>query len=169
MERFREALQKCDLHDLGFVGDPFTWRNNHRNAMTYTKLRLDRIVANSAWRNKFPLVRVINGDPRHSDHCPIIVDPGDTERIRWMKPLETMRKFEARWLEEFDCGARVSEAWEKALHAGEVSLLEIQRNVLKKLLEWDWEVLGSLKKRIKNAQRELERCHRQPITQEQVD
>jgi hypothetical protein len=24
MDRFREALNDCDLSDLGFVGDPFT-------------------------------------------------------------------------------------------------------------------------------------------------
>lgn len=67
-----------------------------------TRERLDRAVANSAWRARFPLVRVINGDPRHSDHRPIIVEPGAKVKTQWKMPLEVMWKFEARWLEE--CG-----------------------------------------------------------------
>jgi hypothetical protein len=27
MDSFRDALQVCELADLGFEGDPFTWRN----------------------------------------------------------------------------------------------------------------------------------------------
>jgi hypothetical protein len=96
MAKFRETLQDCGLHDLGFVGDAFTWRNHHHSAGSYTKERLDSVVANSDWCACFPLVHVINGDPRHSDHWPIIVDPGAKEKIQWEKPLEVMRKFEAR-------------------------------------------------------------------------
>jgi hypothetical protein len=107
MAKFREALEDCDLHDLGFVGDAFRWRNHHHRAASYTKERLDRAVANSAWCARFPLVRVINGDPRHSDHRSIIVEPGAKEKTSWRKPLEIMKKFEARWLEEEECAERV--------------------------------------------------------------
>lgn len=41
MEKFRQALEDCQLHDLGYVGDAFTWRNHHRDAASYTKERLD--------------------------------------------------------------------------------------------------------------------------------
>lgn len=61
MLKFREVLEECDLHDLSYVRDAFTWRNRHHNATSYTRERLDRAVANSAWRACFPLVRVING------------------------------------------------------------------------------------------------------------
>ena len=37
MEKFRQALEDCELHDLGFVGDAFTWRNHHHDANRYTK------------------------------------------------------------------------------------------------------------------------------------
>jgi len=84
MEKFRRALDDCGLQDLGFVGDIFTWRNHHHNVAGYIRERLDRAVACGEWRRANPLVRVINGDPRHSDHRPVIVDTGDKED-RWCK------------------------------------------------------------------------------------
>ena len=54
MEAFREALEGCQLEDLGFKGYPFTW-NNKRLGEANTKLRLDRAVATMEWKNKFQL------------------------------------------------------------------------------------------------------------------
>ncbi|KAJ1260516.1 hypothetical protein BS78_10G238300 [Paspalum vaginatum] len=73
MDKFRETLEACNLHDLGFCGDSFTWRNNNRREGGYIRERLDRAVANEEWRNLFPGVQIINGDPRHSDHRPVII------------------------------------------------------------------------------------------------
>jgi hypothetical protein len=61
MQKIHSALEDCDIHDLGFVGDPFTWRNNHHEAARFIKERLDRAIANSAWRDLFPFVRVTMG------------------------------------------------------------------------------------------------------------
>jgi len=169
MEKFRRALEDCDLHDLGFVGDVFTWRNNHHNVGSYTRERLDRALANTAWRCKFPLVRVINGDPRHSDHRPVIVEMGEREIRRWESSRDVLRNFEARWLEEEGCAAKVEEAWDAALHEGTATLLELQGRVLGELWEWDRVVLGELEKRVKKAKRELERCMRWGISQDAVN
>jgi hypothetical protein len=69
MDAFCVALEDCELDDLGFVGDPFTLRNNWRCLRGYIRERLDHAVANVGWRYMFPLFRIINGDPCHSDHC----------------------------------------------------------------------------------------------------
>ncbi|WVZ62142.1 hypothetical protein U9M48_011922 [Paspalum notatum var. saurae] len=169
MEGFRRVLEDCDLHDLGCVGDVFTWRNNHHSVGSYTRERLDRALANTAWRCKFPLVRVINGDPRHSDHRPVIVEVGERELRRWEGPREVLRSFEARWLEEEECAAKVEEAWNLALLDDTTTLLELQGRVLGELWEWDRSVLGELKKRVKNARRELEKCRRRGLSQEALN
>lgn len=83
---------------------------------------------------------------------------------RWERPREVLRKFEARWMEE-ECVARVEEAWGTTL----VSIMELQGKVLAKLWEWDCSVLGALEKRVKNARRELERCRRIGINQQNVN
>ena len=169
MEKFRQTLEDCDFQDLGFVGDAFTWRNHHHIVASYTKERLDRAVANNTWRGRFPLVRVTNGDQRHSDHRPIIVDVGERELRRWEKPLEVMKKFEAKWLEEEECTMKVEESWVAAMEGGNTTLVEVQRKVLEELWDWDRNVLGELEKRISKAKRELEKCRRRSISQDQVN
>jgi hypothetical protein len=58
MDRFKAALEDCELHDLGFVGDVFTWRNKQFREEDYIRERLDRAVANDEWRCRFPLFHV---------------------------------------------------------------------------------------------------------------
>ncbi|KAF5465338.1 hypothetical protein F2P56_015356 [Juglans regia] len=48
MECFREALEDCDLSDMGYVGNKFTWSNN-RGGTEFTKERLDRAFCNPQW------------------------------------------------------------------------------------------------------------------------
>ena len=136
-------------------------------AASYTKERLDRAVANSLWRAKFPLVKVINGDPRHSNHRPNIVEVGKSEGKFDGSPMQNLKKFEAQWLEE-ECTGRVVQAWSNAMDKGVSCVMEIQKKVLQELWEWDRNVLGELEKHISKV-KELERCRRRSISQEQVN
>ncbi|XP_021304035.1 uncharacterized protein LOC110430565 [Sorghum bicolor] len=169
MQKFRLALEDCDLQDLGFFGDPFTWRNNHHVATRYTKERLDRAVANSSWRYMFPMVRVTNGDPRHSDHRPIIIDVGCRQNMDCLQQMQIMPKFEAKWLEEEECEIRVTKAWGIAMEEGCNTMMQMQMKVLGDLWEWDRNILGDLEKRIKKVKSELDTCRRMSISQESVN
>jgi hypothetical protein len=110
LDRFKLALEKCELHDLGFFGDVFTWRNKQMKGSTHVCERLDRDVANGDWWGKFPLVLVKNGDMFRSDHRPVIIL---TEKVQRGKPSrgDTGFKFEASWLKEEECRRVVEEAW----------------------------------------------------------
>jgi len=55
------------------------------------------------------------------------------------------------------------------MEEGELSMVEVQKRMLSDLWIWDREVLGELGRRIKNSRRELERCRRRGINQEQVN
>ena len=51
IEDFREAVVCCELHDMGFVRNPFTRRNKkeaHRNDATFATARLDRVFASAS-------------------------------------------------------------------------------------------------------------------------
>lgn len=65
LDQFQPTLEDCDLMDLGFVIDPFTWCNNSHTSENYVHERLDRAMENGGWHTKFPLFKVINGDPHH--------------------------------------------------------------------------------------------------------
>jgi hypothetical protein len=98
MDWFKEALEYCELDDLRFAGDAFTWRNNHHDPTKYIHERLDRAVASSAWQNRFPAYKVTNGDPRHSDHRPIIIKTHGAESVKRRGPARGMPpRFEAQW------------------------------------------------------------------------
>ncbi|WVZ57425.1 hypothetical protein U9M48_007811 [Paspalum notatum var. saurae] len=169
MQRFQKALEDCNLVDLGFVGDVFTWRNHHHRADRYIKERLDRAVACAEWRRLFPLVQVVNGDPRHSDHRPLIVECGDREPAELFRLRNISPKFEAKWLEEDECNERVLRAWSEAIKSGCTEMLEIQKNILGDLHDWDKSVLGELERRINNTKKELDRYRRARLSQENVN
>ena len=67
MDEFRAALDACNLADLGNVGYPYTW-NNKRPEMDNRKERLDKIVADTSWRNKFQGSVVTHLFSHASDH-----------------------------------------------------------------------------------------------------
>jgi hypothetical protein len=168
MEAFRRALEDAKLSDLGFVGDPFTWRNNWHLAQGYVRERLDRAVANVEWRCLFPLYKIINGDPRHSDHRPVIAILSDQAMARGEVSATPSFRFEAAWLQEEGCTEVVEEAWNRVFEEGLGSVSEGVKGVGASLWRWDKEVLGELKKRIKKVRKALEQCRRAPISQDGV-
>jgi hypothetical protein len=86
MDRFKQALEVFELHDLGFEGDVFTWRNKQTTRNTHIRERLDRAVANFEWLESFPLVHVKNGDPFHSDHRPVVISTEEEHVGRRQNP-----------------------------------------------------------------------------------
>jgi len=123
MDRFREALDDCSLTDLGFIRDPFTWRNNCHNSDNYIRECLDRAVADDAWCSRFSNFRVINGDPRHSDHRPIIVEVNEEMRSN-VRPGGKAFRFEAGWIQEEHCKTIVENAWNLTIGVRAGSVIE---------------------------------------------
>ena len=115
------------------------------------------------------MVRVINGDPRHSDQRPLIVECGEREPTIHGCYRDISIKFEAKWLEEEDCFGRVEEAWNEALELGQVEMVQMQKKILRDLRDWDTNVLGELERRISSIKKELERCRRSRLSQQNVN
>ncbi|XP_040930023.1 uncharacterized protein [Gossypium hirsutum] len=58
MAAFKEALEYCELHDLGFSGQWYTWEKG-RLVDNNIRERLDRGVANTEWWALFPSLGVL--------------------------------------------------------------------------------------------------------------
>jgi hypothetical protein len=170
MDRFKETLEECGLHDLGFTGDPFTWRNNNHDARRYIRERLDRAVATQEWCNKFISYRVEHGDPGHSDHRPIIVHINEDVPVqRSGTSGDAGFRFEASWMEEDMCATVIENAWQRGSAVNGNRVADIMKEVAGDLKHWSRTSLGDLEKRISKLKKEVERCRRKAVTQEEIN
>lgn len=72
MQAFRDVVQRCELHDLGFSGVPYIY-DNRREGRGNVKVCLDRALADDGWRGLFSTAQVFHLSSPRSDHCPILV------------------------------------------------------------------------------------------------
>ena len=105
MQAFRDALNDCNLEDIGFTGDMFTWRRGR------IRERLDRAVANNSWSVMHPGAIVQHLDFIRSDHRPIMID---TEYQMLSAGRSKVCRFEAKWFKEKEFNDVVQQAWAAA-------------------------------------------------------
>ncbi|KAK3188191.1 hypothetical protein Dsin_027752 [Dipteronia sinensis] len=80
IKNFQEALDYCDLSDMGFRGPIYTW-SNKRDGSESVQESLDRGVCNLVWKHLFPRAVISNLEYWHSDHrALLIVMFGQNER-----------------------------------------------------------------------------------------
>lgn len=125
---------------------------------------LDRAVANTNWRSRFPLMQVKNGDMYHSDHRPILIITEKVQTERSWNEGGNRFKFEASWIQEEDCRKVVEEAWESSSVLQSLALSDSLMGIASCLNDWSVNVLGYLEKRMKAVRKDLEACRRLPIS-----
>lgn len=159
---------RIDLHDLGFEGDIFTWRNNNFRVEGYIRERLDRAVATPSWCERFPGYKVVHGCPEKSDHRPVVLHLDGGRPVRRRHMHDPVKRFEARWLLEEDCDVRVSNAWEVARVRAEANVQQCMKMINAELQDWSHNILGDLAKRIKKLKLQLEECRREAISESTI-
>ncbi|KAK9683154.1 hypothetical protein RND81_10G119900 [Saponaria officinalis] len=90
---FRNALDDCALHDLGFTGNKFTWQRG-KEVGRMIRERLDRAVHN------FPIC--------YSDHAALLIMDNPPQKICHKRKNF---KFEPFWLSDPECKGIVEQAW----------------------------------------------------------
>ncbi|XP_075640491.1 uncharacterized protein LOC142612260 [Castanea sativa] len=140
MQIFREALDECELTDLGFKGFPYTWSKHYRNGVSIWEW-LDKPVASFEWFSKFPGSRVHHIDSTTSYH-----------KIMWLElsDLDFQEKkkvfcFEEMWLADKGYGELVERIWQANYDVVDEKMVLIKLDTCsKELTRWSKECFGNI-------------------------
>ena len=72
MNNFIEAINFCDLRDIGFVGLKFTWIYQKADG-TQIRERLDRALVTLEWLDLFPDAKLYHQSTSASDHSMLLL------------------------------------------------------------------------------------------------
>lgn len=94
IQAFQQAISDCDLHDLGFSGQNFTY-SNQRQESTEVKVHLDRFFGNTRWCSLFDNTKVRHLIAPTSDHCPFFLST-----TPFKASIQKLFRFEDLWLRD---------------------------------------------------------------------
>ncbi|XP_075091919.1 uncharacterized protein LOC142172057 [Nicotiana tabacum] len=131
---FWNCINKCNLIDLGFKGNKYTW-NNKRYSNIHSPIleRLDRCLATSDLIEMYPNASVSHLPRTYSDHCPLLISLYNVQ-TNHNRPF----RFETMWYGHPDLPLIIHQSFsnnDKLAHA----TCEFQHSVLK----WNKEVFGN--------------------------
>ena len=104
---FKACLDSCNLLDLGFLGQKFTW-SNCRQILDLIQERIDRFFANPAWRLMFPEASITHLPRVFYDHCPVLLELSHPPPGPQNRPF----RFQTMWLQHPKFPEVVRNAWE---------------------------------------------------------
>jgi hypothetical protein len=151
MEDFRNTLGFCNLHDIGFHGQPWTFDNKQKGRKN-VRVRLDRVVASPNWSAFYPQASVQHVVSSRSDHCQIVI----TLKEENFKHAKLPLRYEAMWEREASLDNCVEDAW--VHYKPETNLEEIQEKLtftMSAMGKWSRETVGSINKEIKRLKKKL--------------
>ncbi|EOY17513.1 Uncharacterized protein TCM_036737 [Theobroma cacao] len=148
IEDFASVLLDCGLLDGGFEGNPFTWTNNRMFQ------RLDRMVYNQQWINKFPITRIQHLNRDGSDHCPLLLSCSNSSE----KAPSSFRFLHA-WALHHNFNASVEGNWNLPINgSGLMAFWSKQKRLKQHLKWWNKTVFGDIFSNIKEAEKRVEEC-----------
>ena len=146
-------LNVCNLHDLGFSGILHTY-DNKRLGRANVKVRLDRAIATSSWRDIFCDTIVQHLVSPCSDHLPILIKIEQEQRSLPRKPR---RHYEIFWERSAELPERINAAWEQA---GPMEDLGAVRkgldSVMSTLQGWSKKKFGNILHELDKSRKKLE-------------
>lgn len=90
---FREAMDRYELHDLGYTSYNFMWSNNQSGESNIQE-RIDRFIASHAWKGMFSGSFVSHLTKRKSDHLPILLHVNSGPQAREKRKPRKIFRFE---------------------------------------------------------------------------
>lgn len=69
VQNFRECMDTNGLTALYSAGSVFTWSNNKGGSIGYIVKKLDRVLVNDQWQQKFDKFGALFNPPDYLNHC----------------------------------------------------------------------------------------------------
>ncbi|KAL9690527.1 hypothetical protein QQ045_010929 [Rhodiola kirilowii] len=162
MRHFRRCLEDCEFIDLGYFGDKFTYSNKRKEDLE-VKASLDRVVANSEWRNKFPNAIVRHGFTNSSDHVPIVLHVKGVK----MTKKRNFRRFEPMWMKHKEFGEVVRNSWIDL--PTYLKLTDKLKSCMDCLSQWNSRVLGNVKNEVNCLKERIQRLRGESRSEESAE
>lgn len=102
---FVDMINDCKLKTLAGKGTGYTWSNKRMKGGNVQE-KIDRVLTNLEWIEKFPNSAVQQMPMVGSDHCPLVMQ----QAVKEKKAMRSF-KFELFWSEEKECADVVKENW----------------------------------------------------------
>ncbi|XP_042033147.1 uncharacterized protein LOC121779791 isoform X2 [Salvia splendens] len=146
MAEFADAVNDCQLLELGADGANFTWARGD------ILEKLDRALIGEGWLNLFSETRVTNLPRVMSDHSPLLIQcrrPGP--------PVRPPFRFQNMWVRHRSFQEVVKESWNIPLEERGLVKLQVKLSRLKKCLKlWNKNVFGNIFEKLKLAEEEAQ-------------
>ncbi|XP_021853432.1 uncharacterized protein [Spinacia oleracea] len=105
----RNCMATCNLTQVKTIGRQFTW-NNKQEGENRVFSRIDRVLSNTAWDDKFPTAEAMYLPEGTFDHCPMILSTLSTCQSK--KPF----RFYNMWTSSPDFLPIIEKHWEKYVY-----------------------------------------------------
>jgi exonuclease III len=148
----QETLRNCNLEDLGYHGESFTWSNNQADD-NHIKERLDRFCATPNWISKFPRFTNYHLLRYTSDHSPILLVFGTNNDFRDDSHSKSkLKRFENIWIQDPECLQIIKATWEEE----EGDIHKKLSSVINNIHKWGRMTHGNIPIEIKNTQNKIQ-------------
>ncbi|CAH9075119.1 unnamed protein product [Cuscuta europaea] len=149
INEFSDCISACNLIDLPYEGPKFTWSGVRANGRVWR--RLDRVLFNNHFINKFDSIKISLLNKTPSDHNPILIQ---FSNLSLSGPRSF--KFQNMWFQNRDFLEFIKTKWDSGKTGGGMKGLITKIQVLKKELRiWNKEVFGNIFDDIKLCEKEV--------------
>jgi hypothetical protein len=154
MQGFRDAIDVCELADLGYEGRSWTFEKRVAGG-AFCRVRLDRALATVPWSTRFPLASVTHLTGVTSDHGPILLRWRETTNQR-QSMNDKIFRYEVMWERHDDFRPFLDEAWRADGKATTMTQLKDKlERVSSSLGSWGRTTFGSVQGEIRQLQHRL--------------
>jgi len=146
MAGFREAVDVCQLCDLGYIGLDWTFEKKVTGGH-FVRVRLDRVLASANWCARFPLAEVHHLMAIKSDHCPILLSVEPEKKSENIHGLGRPFRYELMWETNHGLPSLIQHVWKEGQPCNSVKDMRIKLCHLgEELRSWGQRSFGAVRK-----------------------